>query len=102
MNEEIKKPYISGLDDNNLSNLLRSWFKHERLTSVSEEDQKIIREELQEYANQLDESRMEVDNFMDGMLAMRPVIIDGSKVKEETLIKLKETGFEFKTTGINI
>lgn len=99
--EELEKPYISGLDETNLSNLLRSWFKYEKLKSVSEEDQEIIREELWEFARKLEESRLKAESYMNGMFAMRPVIIDGSKVKDETLIKLKEAGFKFETTGIN-
>lgn len=78
--------YISGLDSTELSNLLKRWFKWDGLFNIAKNSESVkehklsdeaisaviysiedeLVESLVEYANQLEESRKEVDSFMRG------------------------------------
>ena len=78
--------YISGLDSTELSNLFKHWFKWDRLKEIIKTNEEVkalgltdeaistivyaiedeIRQSLIEYANQLEESRKELDAFFKG------------------------------------
>ncbi len=81
------RPYIGGFDDSEFYNLMKSWFKHGGLVdyarksienegdTVAEQDiSKIvyhledkIREELYEFAKELEESKTKLESFLDGV-----------------------------------
>lgn len=65
---EDRRPGIRGLDECSLSNLLRTWFKHGQLSNISIKDEEIIRSDLNEYAEDLERSIIEINSYIDGLL----------------------------------